>query len=69
MVRQRRKLHANGLNFVVTICGEEKATPIVLLHGFPNAASIWDKQAGHDRVDRKVRRLLESELQGELKTC
>lgn len=44
MARQRKKLQANGANFVVTVAGHENNTPIVLLHGFPNSATVWDKQ-------------------------
>ena len=44
MTRHRKQLQANGLNFVVTDQGDEQATPVVLLHGFPNTANIWDKQ-------------------------
>lgn len=44
MAAHRQRLQVNGLNFVVTDQGSPEATPIVLLHGFPNNANIWDKQ-------------------------
>ena len=41
---RRKRLKANGLNFVVDDQGPTDATPVVLLHGFPNRANLWVKQ-------------------------
>lgn len=40
----RKRLRANGLNFVVDDQGPVGAVPIVLLHGFPNRANLWERQ-------------------------
>lgn len=45
MTSERKRLTSNGLNFVVTDYGKKGATPVVLLHGFPNSANVWEKQA------------------------
>lgn len=44
MSDQRKRLQCNGFKFVVTDQGDEAATPVVLLHGFPTSASMWAKQ-------------------------
>ena len=44
MASERKRVQSNGLNFVVTDEGDAGATPVVLLHGFPNCANVWDKQ-------------------------
>lgn len=50
MTSERKRLKSNGLNFVVTDYGKRGATPVVLLHGFPNSANVWEKQANfYDR--------------------
>lgn len=41
---RRKRLKANGLNFVIDDQGPTGATPVVLLHGFPNRANLWEKQ-------------------------
>ena len=40
----RKHVRANGLNFVVDDHGEIGATPVILLHGFPNSANVWERQ-------------------------
>lgn len=45
MTSEKKRLKSNGLNFVVTDYGKRGATPVVLLHGFPNSANVWEKQA------------------------
>ena len=49
MASERKRVQANGLNFVVTDEGDAGATPVVLLHGFPNCANVWDKQVPASR--------------------
>ena len=44
MTAERKHVKANGLNFVVTDQGDAGARPVVLLHGFPNNANMWQKQ-------------------------
>ena len=44
MAPQRKRVQANGAEFVVTDQGDKDATPVLLLHGFPTSASIWNKQ-------------------------
>lgn len=34
---------ANGLSFAVNTRGDKSATPVILLHGFPESAVMWDK--------------------------
>lgn len=46
MTAERKHVKANGLNFVVTDQGDAGARPVVLLHGFPNNANMWQKQTG-----------------------
>ncbi|WP_445945744.1 alpha/beta fold hydrolase [Shewanella sp.] len=36
-------IEANGLSFAVDIRGDKTATPVILLHGFPESAVMWDK--------------------------
>lgn len=40
----RKRLRANGLHFVVDDQGPTGAAPVVLLHGFPNRANLWERQ-------------------------
>lgn len=40
----RKNVRANGLNFVVDDHGDTGATPVILLHGFPNSANVWERQ-------------------------
>ena len=40
----RKHVRSNGLNFVVDDHGDTGATPVILLHGFPNNANVWEKQ-------------------------
>ena len=40
----RKHVRANGLNFVVDDHGDTSATPVILLHGFPNSANVWERQ-------------------------
>ena len=40
----RKHVRANGLNFVVDDHGHKGATPVILLHGFPNSANVWERQ-------------------------
>lgn len=49
MTSERKRVQSNGLNFVVTDQGDAGATPVVLLHGFPNCANVWDKQVPASR--------------------
>lgn len=44
MAPERKRVQANGAEFVVTDQGDKDATPVLLLHGFPTSASIWNKQ-------------------------
>lgn len=37
-----RTVNANGLNFAVNVRGNPAHTPVILLHGFPEAAVMWD---------------------------
>ena len=41
MTSRVKRLQANGLNFAVSDQGDERATAIVLLHGFPNNKNLW----------------------------
>lgn len=43
----RKDVRANGLNFVVDDHGDTTATPVILLHGFPNSANVWERQVYH----------------------
>lgn len=36
-------VEANGLSFAVDIRGDKTGTPVILLHGFPESAVMWDK--------------------------
>lgn len=36
-------IEANGLSFAVDIRGDKTGTPVILLHGFPESAVMWDK--------------------------
>jgi len=36
-------IEANGLRFSVDIRGDKTGTPVILLHGFPESAVMWDK--------------------------
>lgn len=36
-------IKANGLEFAVDIRGDKTDTPVILLHGFPESAVMWDK--------------------------
>ena len=36
-------VEANGLEFAVNTRGEKTGTPVILLHGFPESAVMWDK--------------------------
>ena len=40
----RKRVTANGLNFVVDDQGDTRAIPVILLHGFPNRANVWERQ-------------------------
>ena len=42
--RRRKRLKANGLNFVVDDQGDTGAVPVILLHGFPSRANMWGMQ-------------------------
>ena len=44
MSNQRKRVQTNGAEFVVTDQGDEHATAVLLLHGFPTSASMWSKQ-------------------------
>ena len=46
MVAERKRVQANGLNFAFTDHGDKSATAVVLLHGYPNNANMWEKQVG-----------------------
>lgn len=37
------KVEANGLKFSVNLRGESTNTPVILLHGFPESAVMWDQ--------------------------
>lgn len=37
------QIEANGLSFAVDIRGDKTGTPVILLHGFPESAVMWDK--------------------------
>jgi len=34
---------ANGMKFSVNVRGDKSKTPVILLHGFPESAVMWDK--------------------------
>ena len=38
-----KTVKANELHFAVDIRGDKTATPVILLHGFPESAVMWDK--------------------------
>ena len=40
----KKRVQANGLTHAVVDEGDQSATPVVLLHGFPNNANLWEKQ-------------------------
>ena len=40
----KKRVQANGLTHAVIDEGDQAATAIVLLHGFPNNANLWEKQ-------------------------
>lgn len=44
MTSSIKLLEANGHKFAVSDQGDERATPVVLLHGFPNNKNMWSKQ-------------------------
>lgn len=44
MASSVKRLQVNGLNFAVSVQGDQGATAVVLLHGFPNNKNMWDKQ-------------------------
>lgn len=37
-----RKVHCNGLTFKVRASGDEGATPVLLLHGWPETSHMWE---------------------------
>ena len=41
---RRKRLKANGLDFVVDDQGDTGAVPVILLHGFPSRANMWQMQ-------------------------
>jgi pimeloyl-ACP methyl ester carboxylesterase len=43
---RRLTAHANSLSLVVLTAGPEDGPPVILLHGFPDAAFGWDRQIG-----------------------
>ena len=52
---QRKRLRANGINLVVDDQGDESATPVILLHGFPNRANLWERQVMQDLANCQVK--------------
>jgi pimeloyl-ACP methyl ester carboxylesterase len=37
------RVDANGMSFSVNVRGDKLNTPVILLHGFPESAVMWDK--------------------------
>jgi pimeloyl-ACP methyl ester carboxylesterase len=43
MLHRTHRIFANGLNHFVRDSGDERAPAAVLLHGFPDSSSVWNK--------------------------
>ncbi|MFN3959874.1 MAG: alpha/beta fold hydrolase [Parvularculaceae bacterium] len=41
--RRTHRLSANGLTHFVRDSGDERATPAILLHGFPDSSAVWER--------------------------
>jgi pimeloyl-ACP methyl ester carboxylesterase len=39
-------VEANGLRFAIDIRGHRTGVPVMLLHGFPESAAMWDRFMG-----------------------
>lgn len=47
MATQQHWVNSNGVNLYVTTEGPAKAPPLVLVHGYPDNHTVWDKVSEH----------------------